>query len=233
MVSVRGILRIAGWLFVLAMVLPALYVMFALATPYAEKNLPPLKTGDVVLQAINTSQTPAIMFATHSIYSHVGIVHVVDGTPRVLEAVGPVREIPLEQWVRQGILDRITVMRVDGLSEAAGDAVAKAAQGYLGKPYDMYFYADDDAIYCSELVYKAFAQGAHIAVGKEERIGDLYVDNFAVRKLIRQRWKTYPLCKDSKDFEQCYGAIMAQTLVSPASQRRDAKLRVIYSNFGL
>lgn len=204
--------------------------LFVLATPYAQTNLPPLRDGDIVFQTINTSQTLAILFATHSIYSHVGIVHMDGGTPMVIEAVGPVREISLDAWVRQGIGERITIGRVDGLTPVQAQAVIAQAKRYLGRPYDFFFLPGEDAIYCSELVHKAFAGGAAIEVGKEEKVGELYVDNAAVRRIIHERWQRYPLCNGVTDFTRCYDTIMAQTLVSPASQRRDPGLRIIYSN---
>jgi len=211
----------------------ALYALYTIATPFRAEDLPELKDGDIVFQSINTSQTLAIMVATHSVYSHVGIVEVTAEGPMVIEAVGPVRRVTLAHWVGQGIGDRIAIRRVDGLTEAQGKQVVKAAKALMGKPYDFYFFHDDEAIYCSELVYKAFARGPHMAVGKEEKIGDLSVDNFAVQKLIAQRWHNYPICKDAADYAACYARIMAQTLVSPESLNDDAKTKRIYSNYGL
>lgn len=232
MVFLRGVLRITGLLLVLVIAPPAAYKAYALLTPYSQEALPPLRDGDILFQTIKTSQTLAVLLSTRSLYSHVGVVHMVDGEPMVIEAVGPVREIPLDRWVRQGIMQRVTIGRIDGLTAQQGRAVAAAARTYLGKPYDFFFLPGDDAIYCSELVHKAFASGAGIEVGKEQEIRTLYVDNVAVREVIRQRWQDYPPCKGSRDMDDCYATIMQQTLVSPASQRRDAKLKVIYSNTG-
>lgn len=59
-------------------------------------KLPPLQNGDLVFQTQRSSQDVAIMYATGSLYSHMGIVKIPpDGEPHVIEAVGPVREITL------------------------------------------------------------------------------------------------------------------------------------------
>ncbi len=233
----KRVMRLLGRMVVLAFctvsILGLLYIGFVLVTPYDQRKLPALRDGDIVFQSINTSQTLAIMLATHSIYSHVGVVHVSGGKPMVIEAVGPVREIPLDDWVRQGVGNRVTVGRIEGLSTEQGLQVVEAAKRYLGKPYDFFFLDSDDEIYCSELVHKAFRDGIGMQVGREEKVGDLSVNNFAVREVIQTRWKNYPPCKDIAFFDECYAEIMGQVLVSPESQRRDSQLHVIYSNFSI
>jgi hypothetical protein len=210
-----------------------LYALFILVTPYNAERLPPLKDGDLVFQTINSPQTLAIIFATHSPYTHIGIVKMNGNTPFVVEAVGPVREIPLSKWVRQGYGKRIAISRIGDLKPDDAESALKAAKAFYGKPYDFYFLKADDAIYCSELVYKAFERGPHIMLGQEEKVGDLSVHNFAVRSVIRQRWHDYPPCNGSQDYGSCYEKIMSQPLVSPASIDRDAKLERLYTNYSI
>lgn len=199
------------------------------------EDLPPLKTGDIVFQKTITSASDAIMLASGTQYTHVGIVEVDKaGRPQVIEAVGPVQKIPLDDWIKKGDGDRITVKRVKGLSEAqAGEAVASARR-YMGRPYDHYFYETRDQIYCSELVYAAFKDGPDITVGKEEKVRDLNIDTGAAQKLIQQRWKSHPLCKakGAKNFKACYALILDQTLVTPASIARDPQMELVYTSFG-
>lgn len=232
----RIIRRVARTLLSLLLMCTSLIVLYALyivATPYRSEALPQLANGDIVFQTDRTSQTLAIMFATHSLYTHVGVVKMMKGAPHVVEAVGPVRVVPLDKWARSGIGNRISVGRVEGLTSAQGLAVVKAAERYLGRPYDFFFLSDDRAIYCSELVYKAYADGMGLSVGKEQKVGELYVDNFAVRNIIRKRWMNYPPCRGLKGFEDCYAEIMSQPLVSPVALSDDAKVKRIYSNYGI
>ena len=199
-------------------------------------DLPKLKNGDLVFQTSGNTQSKAISLASHSLYTHVGIIEIAsDGRPQVIEAVGPVRTTSLERWIEHGAAGRITVKRVKALSESNAAKVLKAAHGYDGKPYDIFFYRDHSAIYCSELVRLAFKEGTGIDLGKEQRIKDLNIDNAAVRSLIEARWRQHPLCRDGKaeSFKACYPLILKQTLVTPASVARDGKLETVYSNFGI
>lgn len=198
-------------------------------------ELPQLKDGDIVFQTINSSQTLAVMFATGSIYTHVGMVKIgEDGQPKVIEAVEPVREISLNQWIGQGIGGRITVKRFKEDRSYDVKKILQVAEKYYGKPYDLFFLFDQEYIYCSELIYYAFRDGADIQLGIVEKVGDLNIDNAAVKKLIERRWRAHPLCKDkTDDFDSCYARILEQELVSPASIANDQKLVTIYSNYGL
>ncbi len=218
--------------------LSLIFAAFALGYPAAaegEKKLPPLKTGDIVFQRTATSASDAIMLASGTQYTHVGIVELDDqGAPSVIEAVGPVRVTPLETWVRNGTGRKITVKRIKGLHEANAKAALASAHKYLGRPYDHFFYESREQIYCSELVHLAFQEGANITVGKEEKVRDLNIDTGAAQKLIAQRWKAHPLCKSkgATNFKACYALILDQTLVTPASIARDPQLEMIYTNFG-
>lgn len=199
------------------------------------KDLPPLKTGDIVFQNTDTSASDAIMLASGTLYTHVGLVEIDKaGKPIVIEAVGPVRAIPLEKWLRNGTGKRVTVKRIKGLSEASAKQAVSGARKYLGRPYDHYFYETRDAIYCSELIHAAFQEGAGRSVGREEKVRDLNIDTGAAQLLIRRRWKSHPLCKvkKAKSFEACYALILDQTLVTPASIARDAQFETIYTTFG-
>ncbi len=199
------------------------------------EDLPPLKTGDIVFQKTTTSASDAIMLASGTEYTHVGIVNIdKNGRPRVIEAVGPVQEVPLDAWIKKGVGARVTVKRIKGLDEAHAKEAIASARRYLGRPYDHYFYETRDQIYCSELVYAAFQDGPGLTVGREEMVRDLNIDTAAAQKLIAQRWRSHPLCrtKGAKTFKECYAFILEQTLVTPASIARDPQMEMIYTNFG-
>lgn len=202
--------------------------------PAAAADLPPLKTGDLVFQNTETSASDAIMLASGTLYTHMGIVEVDKaGRATVIEAVGPVRAISLEAWTKNGTGKRITVKRIKGLSDDAAKQAVARARRYLGRPYDHYFYETRDAIYCSELVYAAFKEGPGLSLGKEEHVRDLNIDTGAAQHLIKARWKSHPLCKakKAKTFEACYALILDQTLVTPASIARDPNVETIFTSF--
>lgn len=199
------------------------------------KEMPPLETGDIVFQTTSTSASNAIMLASGTRYTHVGLVSMNKaGKPIVIEAVGPVREVPLEKWIKNGEDSLITVKRIKGLTEDQGKEAIASARQHLGRPYDHFFYETLDEIYCSELIYLAFKNGPGITVGKEEKVRELNIDTGAAQKLIRTRWKRHPLCQSqgAKSFEACYQLILEQKLVTPASIARDPQVEEVYTNYG-
>ena len=204
-------------------------------TAVSGADLPPLKTGDVVFQNTSDSQSLAILLASRSPYTHTGMIELdTAGKPWVVEAVGPVQTIPLDDWIARGTAGRITIKRMKSLTpEQAWQAVTQAHR-YDGLPYDFFFTNGEDAIYCSELVHLAYSNGAKISVGAVQRVRDLSLDNFAVRNLIERRWRRHPLCQpvEENTFAGCYQKILDQELVTPASIAADPKFELIYSNFG-
>lgn len=199
------------------------------------EDLPPLKAGDIVFQTTTTSASDAIMLASGTKYTHVGLVEIDKaGHAQVLEAVGPVREVSLKDWIRKGNGRLVTIKRIKGLDETKAKEAIASARRYLGRPYDHFFYETRDQIYCSELVYAAFKDGPGMTVGTEEKVRDLNIDTAAAQKLIAQRWKSHPLCKakGAKSFEACYALILDQTLVTPASIARDPQMELVYTTYG-
>jgi hypothetical protein len=216
--------------------LAVLLVVLGLAhAASASDALPPLKTGDIVFQRTETSASAAIMLASGTEYTHMGLVEIDSaGRANVIEAVGPVRALPLDRWIKNGKKALVTIKRIKGLSEEDAQKAVLRARHYLGRPYDHFFYETRDRIYCSELVYAAFKEGASLTVGREEKVRDLNIDTGAAQRLIKERWKSHPLCKakSAGSFKACYGLILDQTLVTPASIARDPQMELIYTNFG-
>lgn len=134
-----------------------------------------LQTGDVVLQTSRSSRSALIRRASASPYSHVGLVERTKDGVFVLEAVQPVSRTPLAKWVKRGAGGTVTVLRPKGLDAAARAKVVAEAKRELGKPYDARYRWDDDALYCSELVVKAFERGAGVTVGKQEVVKTLHL----------------------------------------------------------
>ncbi|CTT31971.1 putative peptidoglycan peptidase [Escherichia coli] len=54
------------------------------------------QTGDIIFQISRSSQSKAIQLATHSDYSHTGMLVIRNKKPYVFEAVGPVKYTPLK-----------------------------------------------------------------------------------------------------------------------------------------
>jgi Permuted papain-like amidase enzyme, YaeF/YiiX, C92 family len=218
---------------VIAIIVAILAAWLAL-TSVSAKDLPPLKNGDIVFQTSRSSQSSAILLASMSAYSHMGMIEIwPDGAPLVVEAVGPVKSTPLDDWIKRGLGGRIAVKRMGLLSPDQSKAILQAAHQYDGLPYDLFFLSTTDQIYCSELVRLAYEKGAAIEVGKNQKVKQLYLDNFAAKRLIAKRWQKHPFCQseNTSTFEACYAQILEQELVTPDSIFNDPKIELLYSNY--
>src|SRR3989442_9059573 len=63
---------------------------------------PAVQDGDIIFQTSRSSQSLAIQRATHSPYSHMGIILYRSGRPFVFEAIATVRYTPLVEWIDRG-----------------------------------------------------------------------------------------------------------------------------------
>jgi Permuted papain-like amidase enzyme, YaeF/YiiX, C92 family len=215
-------------------IMAAILAAWLALTSVSAKDLPPLKNGDIIFQTSRSSQSSAILLASMSAYSHMGMIEIgLDGAASVVEAVGPVKSTPLDDWIKRGLGGRIAIKRLASLTPNQSKAVLQAAHHYDGLPYDLFFLSTTDQIYCSELVRLAYGESAAIEVGKNQKAKQLYLDNFAAKRLIARRWQKHPLCQSSETstFEACYAQILEQELVTPDSIFNDPKLELIYSNY--
>lgn len=215
--------------------LAALLLALATTLPVRADDLPDLKRGDVIFQNSLSAQSLAILLATDSPYTHVGILDFdAAGNPVVLEAVKTTRATPLADWITQGKDGMVAIYRMEGLTEDEAQAVTEAARSHFGKGYDPYFYRTEDALYCSELVHVAFRDGMGAALGRAQRLGELDLDSAAVRGLIEARWQAHPACSDGQaaDADSCLALIRDEPLVTPQAVAEDARLRLVWSSFG-
>lgn len=197
------------------------------------KEMPELRSGDLVFHTSGSNQSAAILFATLSPYTHMGIVRVEGTKVFVQEAAGTVREVSFEEWKNRGILNRIAIFRHADVTPDIAKKILHSTQSHFGKTYDIFFSFKNKTLYCSELPYLAF-QNAGVDLGEVQKVSDLNFDNPLVKKLIEQRWERNPECREQKlNFEKCYTHILEQDLITPASVAADDKLEKIYSNYPL
>lgn len=126
---------------------------------YGQCTLNDLRSGDLLF--FTPTKDNAITKVTQGIndvaIDHVAIVHRTDSGISTIEAVHRgVVEMPIDSTRSRAIQKAETVMvgRIDGGLDIPA-SIARALQ-HLGKPYDFFFEPSDSAIYCSELVQKAF-----------------------------------------------------------------------------
>jgi hypothetical protein len=133
------------------------------------------REGDIVFQSLARNPLiDAIEGSSDSPFSHCGIMHRRGDSWVVIQAIGPVRETVLDSYLAQGREQRYAVFRLKEAYAAKIPAFIEAAKKYEGRPYDIHYDLDDAAIYCSELIYKAFRTVTGEEMGRLQKLGDLH-----------------------------------------------------------
>lgn len=148
--------------------------------------------GDVIFQTSLSNQSQAIQLATHSAYSHVGIVYEIDNELYVLEAVQTVQLTPIGSWMIRGKDAHFVVKRLKNAKEVLTEEVLldidSLSKTYLGKNYDLYFNWSDEQMYCSELVWKIYKQATGVELGKLAQLSSFDLNNDLVQKKMKERY---------------------------------------------
>jgi uncharacterized protein YycO len=179
------------------------------------------RNGDLIFQTTSSRQSEAIQLATGSPYSHMGIVYVENGAILVFEAVGPVKSTPLAEWTARGENGHFVVKRLKKADDVLTPAnLARMKEigetRYRGKPYDIHFGWSDDRLYCSELVWKIYRDGAGVKIGAVQKLGDFDLSHPTVRQLMKERYgETIPF---------------GEKVISPAAMFASDLLETVFSN---
>jgi len=156
-----------------------------------QKGTGTLRDGDIVFQHSGSMQCAAVAQATHSPYTHCGIVFIEGGRPVVWEAVGPVMRTPFTEWVEHGVDGHVVVKRLKQGELLTPDVVAAmkaAGERDMGKAYDIHFAPDTERIYCSELVQRIYQAGAGVSIGEVQRFGDMDFSGAEARRVLQDRF---------------------------------------------
>jgi uncharacterized protein YycO len=150
---------------------------------------PALRDGDIIFHTSRSAQSAAIQRATHSPYSHVGVIFFRDGRPFVFEAIATVRYTPLDAWVARGDGGRYVVRRLKtALTPPHTVKLRATARQFEGKPYDLYFEWSDERIYCSELVWKLYEQALGVKLGQLQKLREFDLADPVVKTKMRERY---------------------------------------------
>ena len=120
-----------------------------------------LKTGDLLFQNLDCGGFCEAIEAVTPAYkgkyfSHVGIVVEIDGQIKVLEAVSKgVVITDLNDFLKRTNFEDIYVGRIKKNIDLKLISITELDK-YIGKPYDTIFSIENNAYYCSELVYFLF-----------------------------------------------------------------------------
>ncbi|MFC1504752.1 YiiX family permuted papain-like enzyme [Spirochaetota bacterium] len=151
-----------------------------------------LKNADIIFQSSNSGQARAIAEATGSTYTHMGLIYNTEEGRFVLEAVQPVSVTRFEDWVQRGdnshyVVKRLKKYKKYYISENF-DKLKEYSKGMVGRDYDLYFEWSDEKLYCSELVYKIYANVFQIELCAKKKLKDFDLDGEAVKELMKKRY---------------------------------------------
>jgi len=193
----------------------SLFTLASLATSVAYEP----KEGDILFQTSTSSQSLAIQLVTKSPYTHCGILQIRDGKAMVLEAVGPVRLTPMNEWISRGKGGAVWVKRLENadtlLTSEAVAAMRAVGREYMGRAYDPLFEWSDKTIYCSELVWKVYQRALGVELGDLQPFRSLDLSSAEARRIAKQRWGGMPPGD--------------QKLITPAAIEASPKLTPVYS----
>lgn len=162
------------------------------ATAAIEVGKPKLQTGDIIFQTSTSTQSQAIQLATHSKYSHIGILFFLENQWMVLEAVQPVKFTPITSWIARGQNKHYVIKQLKNrelyLQKQQEDEMLEWAKQQLNKNYDLYFEWSDDRMYCSELVWKMFNQVLDINLGDLQQLEEFDLSANAVKVKLKERY---------------------------------------------
>jgi uncharacterized protein YycO len=156
-----------------------------------EDEKPVLKSGDIVFQNAQSGQCKAIELATHSQYTHCGIIFWKNNKCYVLEAVQPVCYTLFDDWVERGLDKHYAAKRLKDqsiLTDSILTAMQKDGEKYLDKDYDIYFGWGNDKIYCSELVWKIYKETTGLEIGELHKLKDFDLTSKEVKQIMKQRY---------------------------------------------
>ncbi len=151
-----------------------------------------IKDGDIIFQSSQSRQCEAIRIATNSKFSHCGIIYINNGKKYVYEAVQPVKLTPLENWIKYGQNNAFVVKRLKKASQILTASTLTKMKSYgnqfKNKNYDLYFEWSDAKIYCSELVWKIYKNGAGIELCRLESLKNFNLTNPKVVAILAERY---------------------------------------------
>lgn len=206
------IILLLGWVYIINIV-PCSY-----AYSYLESKLInytkgiDVQHGDFIFQHLPGELTAMIADITQSQYSHCGIIVKKSTGFVVLQAIGPVLETPLNQWINFGVGKKFTIVRLKKEFQQNIPAIIAQAYKFIGKPYDIQYQWDDQKIYCSELIYKAVLNATGLRLAEFVRLGDM-------------KWKPY-----EQTIRQITGGKLPleREMITPESLVVSDKVDVVY-----
>lgn len=172
--------------------------------------------GDIIFIQSQTDQSAALREATGSVWTHVGLMVKRNSKWFVAEAIGPLKETPLSEFIGRSRNKSYRIYRFKHFDAATMAAQMKAVLPKYNKPYDIYFEFSKERIYCSELTYWVMKDVTGFELGRIQKMHEMKLDGPYVKALIDKR-----LTEIGKELN------LEELIITPVSQLNDEDLTLI------
>lgn len=191
---------------------------------HAKVQVPVVQEGDLIFHRSQSRQSAAILAATGSPLTHVGIVIEHNGKLMVFEASKTARFTSLKRFIARGKGGKFVHAR-PRLNEAQREKLKTVAAKYVGRPYDVHFAPGEKRLYCTELT-DLVLKGVGVELGQWTTVGELALEHRAVEKLIETRLRRHPVCKGLKGGD-CLDKVKTLPIVTPRDQAESDGLEIL------
>ena len=185
----------------------------------------PLQEGDIVFIKSQSKQSELIKIVTGSEWTHVGLAFREASGFKILEAVQPVKWTNLLSFLERSKNLAFEIKR----AKFPFDSVLLKAESLkdLNKDYDLIFNWDDNAIYCSELVWKSYFRTSHVEIGRLQKNKDFpNADNYKVQHELQSRYKQLGRTYNKETW-------LEEPVISPIQLMRSLKIETVYTSLDM
>lgn len=172
--------------------------------------------GDVIFIQSQTQQAAALREATESVWTHVGLLIKKSSKWYVAEAIGPLKETPLADFIARSKNKTYRIYRFKHFDPATMTSALKKTLPKYNKPYDIYFEWSQERIYCSELTYNVMKDVTGFELGRIQKMKEMKLDGPYVKALVDKR-----LTDIGKELD------LEEDIVTPISQMQDDELTLV------
>jgi hypothetical protein len=169
-------------------------VLAVLMCIHARAAEPPYvpRAGDLIFQVSGSAQAEAVRLVTGATYGHVGVVFMVDGVPKVLEAGGDVHYTSVDGFIRRSQGGKYVVKRLQDAAVRL-DAehirqMQRLGESWRGRDYDKVFSWNDGQMYCTELVWKIYQRVLGVELGRLQQLREFNLGHPGVQVILRERY---------------------------------------------
>lgn len=148
-----------------------------------------LETGDIVFIQSRSKEATSLGAAMKGKYNHVGIVFVNSDGPQVIAAEDSLRQLPYDKFIRKHGATRIAFKRLTDASKLTKENLRPMqifSFSARGNGYDFAFAWDDDKLYSSEYVHKAFGKVEGVDLGTKVTLESLGLSDELAKKLAKK-----------------------------------------------